>query len=243
MRPEVPHHLMGQIATWHELHRWERKILGIELRKLGLTYTEIRELIPVPKSTLSGWFRDIHLTQHQIDDIRHRTDSSSRKGIPVDTQWRRHRDIRAVRAEAVRFAMDHLSDPFFIAGVVLYWGEGSKTRNFVDVTNTDPAALLLFIAWARRYLDPRIEFQLGLHLHAGNDEEEAKVYWRSVLSLPDVPFGKTYFKEEGTGHRKNHLPHGVCRVRTRRAADNWHRVMVWIDVVGANLTGLRDSAC
>jgi hypothetical protein len=44
-------------------------------------------------------------------------------------------------------------------------------------------------------------------------------------NLPNVDFYKTSMKPLGTGHRKNHLPHGVCRVSVRRAADMWQRTM------------------
>jgi hypothetical protein len=80
-------------------------------------------------------------------------------------------------------------------------------------------------------MDPAAEFNLGLHLHEGNDEPAAKQYWSNALNLDSPHFGKTYIKPVGTGHRKNQLPHGVCRVRMLRASDYWHRVMVWIDVV------------
>jgi hypothetical protein len=128
-----------------------------------------------------------------------------------------------------------MADASFVAGVVLYWAEGSKTRNDLMVANTDPAALRLFIKWTRTYLDRNAEFVLSLHLHEGNDEPAAKEYWRSATGLLSTRFTKSYLKPTGTGHRKNHLPHGVCRVRVCRAADHWNRVMEWIDVVRDHL--------
>jgi len=58
MRPQVSSSLVKRAAEWDELHRWERSELGKDLRRLGLTYGEIRELIPVPKGTLSYWCRE-----------------------------------------------------------------------------------------------------------------------------------------------------------------------------------------
>lgn len=243
MTPVIPTPLLERARNWGELHRWERRNLGRDLRRIGLTYQEIQSLIPVPKSTLSSWVRDVELTPDQVINIAARTASGSRRGIPVDTQWKRREQIKAIRAEAEQFAIDHLSDPFFVAGVVMYWAEGSKSRNFVDLTNTDAAALRLFITWARCFLDPAIEFELGLHLHDGNDEKTARAYWRRELGLPNTPYGKTYVKPPGTGHRKNQLPQGVCRVRTRKAADNWNRVMVWIDVVARSFGVIPDPRC
>jgi hypothetical protein len=231
MRPSVPVALLDRATEWDELHRWERSELGKELRRLGLTYGEIRELIPVPKGTLSYWCRGIRLSKEQVEAIRERTGPETWVGIPVDTQWRRREEIDRIRAEARGFAEEHLDDPFFVAGVILYWGEGAKTGNNLILANSDPAILRLFVAWVRRYLDATADFVLSMHLHEGNDEEAARHYWRSEAALPDAPFTKTFIKPRGTGHRKNHLEHGVCRVAVRRSADHRHRVMSWIDAI------------
>ena len=229
MKPEVPQALSKQALLWDELHRWERSELGKNLRRLGLTYGEIREIIPVPKGTLSRWCSDVDLTAEQTQAIKDRM--PSQKGVPKNSQWRRRIEIEEIRNDARRFAEEHLGDPFFVAGVVLYWAEGSKTRNDLVLANTDPRALRMFIEWAERYLGHNAEFVLSLHLHEGNNEEAAIVYWRDATTLKDARFTKTFIKPAGTGHRKNQLEHGVCRVRIMRSADHWNRIMAWIDVV------------
>ena len=231
MTPDIPQHLLDEADEWDDLHRWERSQLGKALRALGLTYSEIQAVIPVPKGTLSNWSRDVTLTTAQIAAIKRRTGPHTQRGIPKDTQWRRRLEVDVIRATARNFAEEHLDDADFVGGVVLYWGEGSKTRNFLDLTNTDPAALRYFINWVRMYLDDEAVFKLGLHLHEGNDEEAAKQYWSEILDLRSAHFDKTFIKPAGTGHRKNQLAHGVCRVRTLRASNHWNRTMVWIDVV------------
>lgn len=243
MKPEIPVALLDEASIWDALHRWERKQLGMALRRLGLTYSEIQSVIPVAKGTLSNWSRDVPLNSEQIDAIKQRTGPHNFAGIPRDTQWRRRLEIERIRRKARDFAESRLDDSRFVGGVVLYWAEGAKTRNYLDLTNTDPAALRYFIRWVRDYMDPAAEFNLGLHLHEGNDEAAAQHYWSEALNLGSAPFGKTYIKPAGTGHRKNHLPHGVCRVRTLRASDYWHRVMVWIDVVADAFGPIDDSLC
>ena len=238
MKPEIPNEMLRQAELWEDLHRWERQELGKALRRLGLTYGEIREIVPVPKSTLSKWCQDVALSQDQVQRIRERVPSQA--GIPKDSQWRRRLEIAAIRKEAARFAVARLNDPVFVAGVILYWAEGSKTRNDLMVANTDPRMLRQFIAWCRRYLDDEAEFVLSLHLHEGNDEADAFQYWRAATGLDEARFTKTFVKPAGTGHRKNHLPHGVCRVRVTRPADHWNRVMAWIETVGDYLSS--DSA-
>ena len=238
MRPDVPEALLERAFEWDDLHRWERSELGKALRRLGLTYGEIRGLIPVPKSTLSSWCREIRLTEAQVEEIRIRTSPGSRAGIPVNTQWKRRREIARMRTEARGFARARLDDPFFIAGVVLYWGEGSKTHGHLSVANADPRALRLFIAWVRGFHEPAADFVLKINLHAGNNEPKARAFWRKATGLPDVDFYRTFVKPEGTGHRKNHLPFGVCQVRVRKCTNYWIRTMEWVDTVAAARWGV-----
>ena len=152
----MPKELLDQAEEWDELHRWERSELGKALRRLGLTYTEIREIIPVPKSTLSDWCRDVYLISSQIEAIQRRT--SSQAGVPRDTQRKRRLEIQLLRDRARSTAMSHVADPLFVAGVSLYWAEGSKTRNDLAISNTDPALLRVFVDWVRTFLDPRRNF-------------------------------------------------------------------------------------
>jgi hypothetical protein len=129
------------------------------------------DLIPVKKSTLATWCRDVQLTEAQIGAIKRRTGENT---STPDTQRRRRLEIAEIR-NAARAAVVHLaSDPLWVAGVVLYWGEGGKSRNDMKLANADPRALRLFVLWVRTYLDPAAEFSLHLHLHEGYDDDAAR---------------------------------------------------------------------
>ncbi|MGH8870837.1 MAG: hypothetical protein ACRDWS_02560 [Acidimicrobiia bacterium] len=185
------------------------------------------DLIPVKKSTLATWCRDVKLTAEQYDAIRQRT--GSREGIPRNTNRKRRGEIEQIRATAKAEIPMLVTDPFWVAGTILYWAEGAKTRNQLALNNTDPRALRMFVTWLRSYIDPNADFSLQLHLHEGNDEAAAMRYWKAETGLDHAKFHRTCIKPAGTGHRKNHLEHGVCTVRMRRAADGWNTVMAWIE--------------
>jgi hypothetical protein len=224
---EIPSSLTARVAEWDRLSRWERSEVGRDLRRLGLSYGEIREQIDVKKSTLATWCRDIALTENQKQEILART--GSRASLPVDTNWRRRLEVEAIRQEASHEAEFLLSDPRWVAGVVLYWCEGAKTRNHLAVANSDPAALRLFVAWIRRYVNEGAEFVLRLHLHEGNDDMASRQWWLNELDLTGTRFHKTFVKPAGTGHRKNHLRYGVCTAKVVRPSNSWHRITTWID--------------
>ena len=62
---ELGSEFRSRIEGWDRLSRWERSELGKDLRRLGLSYGEIMDLIPVKKSTLATWCRDVRLTEEQ----------------------------------------------------------------------------------------------------------------------------------------------------------------------------------
>ncbi len=117
----------------------------------------------------------------------------------------------------------------------MYWAEGAKAKRQLDLANSDPRVHRLFIAWVRAHLNSDPVFVLHLQLHHGNDEPQARQFWKDTLGLQEVQFYRTFFKSAGTGHRKNHLEHGVLRVRVRRSTDAWFRVMGWIDGLAEEL--------
>jgi hypothetical protein len=230
--------VLGRVRAYESSSRWERSELGRELRGQGLSYGEIMELIPVKKSTLATWCRDVVLTDEQIAAIKERR--APLPGIPRNTNRKRLAEIAELRAIARAEAANLLSDPLWMAGLVLYRAEGSKGRNGVSLANTDPCALRLFIRWVRTYMDPLARFSLHMHLHEGNEEAAARENWRRETGLHEANFHKTFIKPEGTGHRKNSHVHGVCAVRLRRPADPWNIIMEWIDATKAHL-GLDEA--
>jgi hypothetical protein len=230
---ELEEGTLKRVGSWEALSRWERSELGRDLRRLGMSYGEIMALIPVKKSTLATWCRDVPLTELQIEAIKERTGSV--KGIPRDTQRKRREEIGRIRSSAKAEARWLIEDSIWSAGVALYWGEGFKTQGQLGMANADPDALRFFMKWAVMYHDHDAEFRAKINLHADNDEAAARNWWSAELELPLTDFIKTFVKPDGTGHRKNHLERGVCMVRLRKSADAFHRTLAWIEFLQEKL--------
>lgn len=194
-----------------------------------MTYGEIMALLPVGKGTLAYWCKDTRLTEEQIDAIKKRM--PNQKGVPRDTNWKRRVAIEQIREEARLAVPSLLIDPLWVAGTVLYWAEGDKATHRLALVNSDEEALRLFMHWTVRFHNPSPCFVLALHLHYGNDEAAAKEYWARALDLDTPQFHKTFIKPPGTGHRKNHLAQGVCRVMLRSSGNAYHRTMAWIETL------------
>jgi hypothetical protein len=226
--------VLERVRTYESLSRWEKSELGRDLRRAGLSYGEIMELIPVKKSTLATWCRNVNLTDGQIDAIKDRRPSTSR-GVPRNTQRKRHREVEMISAQAALEAEHLVADPFWTAGVSLYWSEGSKTIRRLAMANADPAALRMFKRWSESYLPPNHGWRARLNLHADNDELAAREWWSEEVEVPLIDFTKTYVKPDGTGHRKNHLPYGVCTLVKRKSADAFITTMAWVEFLQGRL--------
>jgi hypothetical protein len=231
---ELPKELAGATHTWADLSSWERAELGRAIRELGWSYAEIMSVIPVSKATLSNWCREVSLTESQKAAILART--GSRKGMPRDTQRKRRAETERIRSAGFNEVPDLITDPLWLAGTVMYWAEGAKSKKWLALANSDPRALILFIDWVRANLMTDAEFVFHLHLHEGNSEQAARAFWERELRPENADYHRTYFKPPGTGHRKNHLKRGVLRVGVRRSTDAWYRVMGWIDGLCSHLS-------
>lgn len=230
---EIPQELVDRAARWPDLKRWERKELGQELRMLGLSYGEIRRLIPVSKGSLIPWCRDIPLTPEQLERIRSIGGNSEvgRAKTGAILRARNLERINQIRELGREEAIGLIKDPFWLSGVIAYWAEGSKRNNNLHFANSDPAFIVLFLKWAKEYLGVEMEkFVISLHLHAGQDEDERRQFWSLVTGLPLSQFRKTFIKPEGTGHRKNILYNGTASIRIYNT-ELLHRVLAWVDTV------------
>jgi len=207
--------------------RDERRQLVRRLRACGLSYGEIAAVVPVPKATLAGWCRGISLSADQSLAIQRRR--GPRRGSPRDTQRKRRLEVEKIRADARERGWSLMKEPFFVGGVALYWAEGSKSQRCLQMANSDARLLGFFVEWVRRYEARDAEFVLALNLHADNDLRAAERFWTSHLPIEGPRFTKAFIKPDGTGHRKNHLAHGVCRVTMCRSTDAWYRCMAWIE--------------
>lgn len=210
------------------VRKWQLKENAIDLRKKGLSYKEIKQFVPVSKSTLSLWLRDVFLTEKQLEILRSRYDLQLRGSKAV--RAKRQAEIKIIK-EAARKEIKPLSkDQFKIAGLMLYWAEGNKTHS-VGITNSDPKLIIFMMKWFREVcLIPEQKFKAHLHLHSGQDEKEIKNYWSKITNISLVQFGKSHIKKEGSGHKKRILYNGTIKINICDK-NLLYRIGSWIEAI------------
>ncbi len=184
------------------------------LRAQGKSYSEIRECIGVAKGTLSVWLADMPLSAEQIRLLR---DVSPKRIEHFRETMRKKRDARYAAAYACAVAdIGHLTQrELFIAGLYLYWGEGTKSsRGTVAIANTDPAVIRAFLHWLGAVGIPRESLRARLHLYKDMDQKMETDFWSKETGLPQASFRKPYIKESTLSAitYKNGYGHGTCNV-------------------------------
>ncbi|MFH1186597.1 MAG: helix-turn-helix domain-containing protein [Candidatus Levyibacteriota bacterium] len=189
---------------------------AIRLRKQGKTYSEIRREINVSKSTLSDWIAKLPLTTKQIiqlEKTRKKNKFLSIEKIRITKQKKRESRINVTyKREKERWSSLSKKE-LELAGIFLYWGEGTKRMNGpIVVNNTDPEMLTFTLCWMVNALEiPKKRIKVTLQLYKDMDIKKEMKYWSKVLKLPLSQFAKPYIKQS-TRVKIDHkgFGHGTC---------------------------------
>ena len=193
---------------------------AIALRKTGKSYSQIRTLINVSKSTLSNWLKDYPLSLERIRELRDWNDRRIEKYRATVIRKKTAR-LEVVQEEQKSIVLPLSKRDLYIAGMFLYWGEGSKTiANGLAITNTDPAAIKFFVKWLEKLFNvPRHKLKIFLQLYKDMDPRKELNFWSNALNLPKNQFVKPYIKDSRIADltRKGGFGHGTCSVRINNA--------------------------
>lgn len=185
----------------------KRKV--IELRKAGKSYSEIRKIINVSKSSLSLWLKDVILTDEQVFGLKMkkvRAVERYKKSMSIRREKRRDKCYK----EQKRKWLPLSNREEFLAGLFLYWGEGNKaSTSSINISNTDPRVIRFGYYWMKSCLKiPEDKVFIMLHLYTDMDIEEETNYWSQEIGMKRSQFKRPYIKnslrsdidQKGFGH-------------------------------------------
>lgn len=201
--------------------RWfELKNKAIELRQKGTSLREIEKSLKIPKSTLSGWFKNIKLTKDQQDKLRRNWLNALTKARRQAVIW--HNEQKQFRLEIAEKQADgvlanlstdntHIVE---LALAMLYLGEGLKTKSGLGLGNSDPLILKFFVNILIKNYNVDIDkIKCALHLRADQNPEKLKRYWSKQLNLPLTNFTSPSIDKRTAGRPTFNTYNGVCVVQ------------------------------
>ncbi len=186
-----------------------------ELRAAGRSVREIEMELGVARSSVSRWVRDIQLTEAQLVALAAR----------VGAGRLRVAQLKADQARAIRLGYQtegrqraRSGSPRYMAGCMLYWAEGSKSRGSVEMSNSDTELLRFFATFLRtEFAVENASMRVHCQLFADHIsvQREIERRWLDALSLPESCLRKTTvnsYSKHSQKKRKNKLPFGTCKL-------------------------------
>ena len=218
----------------------EDKQEAIKMRIEGKSYSEISKTLNVPKSTLSYWLKDVRMTAEKTKALRER---SSKAGFNALLKRNKSQKIEAKkRAEAIiKKSINEINqinlENLRLIGSALYAGEGGKSKNRVDFTNSNPQIIKIIMRFFREVCGVnKNKFRIQLAIHDENRIEDAREYWSRITEIPTSQFMKVslalskYSKKK----RKNRLPYGTVQIRISDV-ELFHKIYGWIQGISKKL--------
>ncbi|MFH1840653.1 MAG: helix-turn-helix domain-containing protein [Candidatus Shapirobacteria bacterium] len=192
---------------------------AIYFRQQGKTYSEIKKELNLSKSTLSGWLSKYPLTREQLEKVKSRI--NFKKNLAVEkcrltklNKWKNR--LKQTYENEKNRLLNLTEKELYIAGLFLYWGEGSKAiKNAISLNNTDPKVVKFYLFWLTKILHfDRNKIRVQVHLYDDMNIKRSLDYWSRELRMPMNQFARPYIKkskrievdQKGFGH-------GTCTLR------------------------------
>lgn len=163
----------------------KKKNEAIELRKQGLSMKEISKELQVSQSSVSLWVRDIVLTPEQILKLSANNPIINRQLSGAKTK---SNNARLKRLEFQLKGKNKAKEGNLLhqAGCLLYWAEGTKSKNSCRFTNSDINMILLYMKFLRECFQLENKFislTINCYTTNGISKEDIEKYWLDKLGL------------------------------------------------------------
>ncbi|HET7571565.1 MAG TPA: helix-turn-helix domain-containing protein [Gaiellaceae bacterium] len=214
----------GARTTLFSIVKTEQRQEAVRLRRQGLSMREIERRVGVSRATVSRWVAEIELDDRARIELLARGASARTRARSSYYRARRRRFQEEGRELARR------GEALHAAGCMLFWAEGSRHRNTVQLANSDPELIAFFAGFLRRYFaPPDSEFRIACNLFADHEERRREIedFWLATARLPRSCLTKStvnMYSRASKRTRINKLPYGTCRLtlHSTRVAQHLH---------------------
>lgn len=226
-----------------------KKNLAIDLRKKGSSYSEIKKVISIPKSTLSYWLRNVKLEKNQSEKLKNKRLETA-KANSAKKIYETSVMIEEIKNSSSKDIKKISRRELWLMGIVLYWKERllsgieSDLRRGVRFTSSDPGLVKLFLRWlkdAGKIEDDEIFFDIFIGTDKRSSIDEALEYWSKVTKFARPYFRHFYFQKIRPGmikpsvtgkkqiKRKNYKKarFGYLRVRVKASSMLARQIYGW----------------
>lgn len=216
-----------------------------ELRKEGRSVKSIAKELKVSKSSVSMWTQDILLRPEQVALLQKNMLDGAALGRMKSALLKKEEKLKRIH-EAKLYGIKKLEEiddrEFLIAGLALYWGEGSRKKIEVSFCNSDAEMIKFFILWLQRCFSidkDQLRLCIGINEIHKEREQVLKEYWEKLLNITEDHFDKISYKK--VVNKKVYANYdtyfGTLRVRVSRSVQLHYKILGLIEGLKVNMPG------
>ena len=184
-----------------------------QMRRAGKSYKAIRRKLGIPIATLSDWFRNAPWSieiKNKLAGEESLANPNKLQLMIAATKKKFALLHEEYRREAIAEFPNLKSNPLFIAGVMLYWGEGNKNVNnsAIRLSNSEPGMIRTFYIFLINAMKiPKEKITFSLLLYPDLVDSVQKKFWSVATGIPLAQFRKSTFIQGR--HPTRRLSYGV----------------------------------
>lgn len=194
---------------------------AIELRGEGFSLNHIVRELKTPKTTVWGWIRHVKLTDDQQCRIKNFGCNRPRTVSQQAATEAMVKKYACLRSKSHQEGRDYVAKfevlpADLIAGAMLYWAEGSKTKGLA-FSNSNKEMVKFFLSFMVKHLSisPK-EIKVHLCFYDNvNSKEVIEQFWLDFLGMSKESLYKSQINkrpQEKAGSKIGRLPFGVCTI-------------------------------
>ncbi len=211
---------------------------AIALRREGMSLRDIVKIVPVAKSTLSLWLKQVSLSRPQKQRLTQKRLDAALRGAA-----RRKSDrialTQKIFEDAAKDVVSISKRELWLMGVMLYWAEGAKQKDHSPSTclkfsNSDPVMLRLFVRWLEENFGVQsdiLRFDVYIHESIKRTREELFEYWAIKIGVPLFSFKSVYLKKGNIKTKRKNIGEayfGLVRLTVPRSTIFNRKISGWV---------------
>jgi predicted transcriptional regulator len=217
----------------------ELKNKATELRKNGSSYNFISRETGISKSMLSYWFSEKSWSKNIEKKNRLNNTEVSTKRILIINEVRKKKYLETKNNIELKATVEFEKlkhNPLFVAGLMLYSGEGDKSikTGKLRMGNIDRYVLIIFIRFLMVFCGVKKE-KIKFWMLGYNDQNivESEKWWAKSLEIERELFYKTQIIQGK--YKTKRLLYGVGNI-TLTSVELKIKVLKWIDLMSKELS-------
>ncbi|HLM84215.1 MAG TPA: hypothetical protein VK254_03330 [Candidatus Bathyarchaeia archaeon] len=221
----------------------KEQIKARNLRKKGVSIRDISKRLKVSRGSASLWCRDVVLTEKQIEKLHEQMVKGGYLGRLKGAHIQREIKQQKIQyySEKGKIDIQQIKKrELLIAGLALYWGEGSKTDSRVRFSNSDPVIVKFIMKWFREVLkvsEDRFMMRITINRVHQKRLNDVNAYWSRKTDIPIEQFRKTILiKAKNEKIYENHFQHyGILCIGIAKSSDLFYQIVGWLKALGETI--------